>query len=155
MAVSSLRAADADREQVADRLRRAHDEGRISLLEFDERLAAAYAARTYDELGSLTADLPPVQTRRVEPSATRSARPGGIGYSGRRRSRGGWRVARRVQFAALVLAGVVNLVIWLAVSIGTASIVYPWWIWVVGPWGLALAAESVVARMLARSSSTA
>ncbi len=52
------RASDADRERVADRLRRALDEGRLTVTEFDERTRAAYAARTYGELDELTTDLP-------------------------------------------------------------------------------------------------
>ncbi|MBO0875572.1 MAG: DUF1707 domain-containing protein, partial [Pseudonocardia sp.] len=44
MAEAELRAADVDRERVAERLRRAQAEGRISLVEFDERVAGAYAA---------------------------------------------------------------------------------------------------------------
>lgn len=53
-----LRASDADRQRVADRLRQAMDEGRLSLLEYDERLRAAYAALTYGELAKVTSDLP-------------------------------------------------------------------------------------------------
>ena len=53
-----LRASDADRQQVADRLRTALDEGRLTLLEYDERLGAAYAALTYGELAKVTHDLP-------------------------------------------------------------------------------------------------
>lgn len=53
-----LRASDADRQRVADRLRQAMDEGRLTLLEYDERLRAAYAALTYGELAMVTNDLP-------------------------------------------------------------------------------------------------
>ena len=53
-----LRVSDAERETVADRLRAAVAEGRLTLDEGDERLAAAYAARTREELDPLTADLP-------------------------------------------------------------------------------------------------
>jgi hypothetical protein len=53
-----LRASDADRQQVADRLRAALDEGRLTLLEYDERLGAAYGALTYGELAKVTHDLP-------------------------------------------------------------------------------------------------
>ena len=45
-----LRAGDADREAVADRLRVAAGEGRISLAELDERVERAYSARTFSEL---------------------------------------------------------------------------------------------------------
>ena len=54
----SLRASDTDRERVADRLRDAAGHGRISMDELEERLDAAYAAKTYGELVPITADLP-------------------------------------------------------------------------------------------------
>ncbi|GGU73217.1 hypothetical protein GCM10010260_01090 [Streptomyces filipinensis] len=53
-----LRAADADRERVAEVLRDALAEGRLDMEEFEERLEAAYKARTYGELAPLTRDLP-------------------------------------------------------------------------------------------------
>nr|WP_230414830.1 DUF1707 domain-containing protein [Micromonospora tarapacensis] len=53
-----MRAADSDRQAVAERLRVALDEGRLDLHEYDERLQRAYAARTYAELDALVGDLP-------------------------------------------------------------------------------------------------
>ncbi|TNY37161.1 DUF1707 SHOCT-like domain-containing protein [Thermomonospora catenispora] len=53
-----LRASDADRERVAQALREAAGDGRINLEELEERLTAAYSARTYGELEALTRDLP-------------------------------------------------------------------------------------------------
>ena len=53
-----LRVSDADREQSADLLRQAAGDGRITLEELDQRLEAAYAARTYGDLTEVTADLP-------------------------------------------------------------------------------------------------
>ena len=55
---SSLRASDADRDQVADRLRKAAAEGRILAEELEERVAAALRSKTYGELDAVTADLP-------------------------------------------------------------------------------------------------
>ncbi|MEV6615315.1 DUF1707 domain-containing protein [Streptomyces sp. NPDC051051] len=57
-AVPDLRASDADRERVAEVLRDALAEGRLDMAEFEERLDAAYRARTYGELTPLTRDLP-------------------------------------------------------------------------------------------------
>ena len=54
----TARAADADRESAAERLRIAAGEGRIDLTELDERLGQVYGARTYGELRVLMADLP-------------------------------------------------------------------------------------------------
>lgn len=53
-----MRASDADRTAVAQRLKGAVDEGRLGLGDYDERLQQAYAARTYAELDRVTADLP-------------------------------------------------------------------------------------------------
>jgi Domain of unknown function (DUF1707) len=59
-----MRASDADREQVADRLRHATAEGRLLAEELEQRLGAALGARTYGELDALVADLPAVRTER-------------------------------------------------------------------------------------------
>jgi Domain of unknown function (DUF1707) len=51
-------AATADRERTVGTLRAGFAEGRLSQDELDERVARAYAARTYADLWALTADLP-------------------------------------------------------------------------------------------------
>jgi hypothetical protein len=53
-----LRASDADRERVVERLREAVAEGRLDMDEFEERMDAAYKSRTYADLSPLTRDLP-------------------------------------------------------------------------------------------------
>jgi hypothetical protein len=55
---STLRASDADRDGVTERLRKAATEGRLTTEELDERLSAALRAKTYGELDPLLADLP-------------------------------------------------------------------------------------------------
>jgi hypothetical protein len=55
---SSLRASDADREAVTERLRRAAAEGRLEPDELEDRLHTALRARTYGELDRVVADLP-------------------------------------------------------------------------------------------------
>jgi len=55
---SRLRISDADRHRVAELLREAAGEGRLDIEELDERLEAAYSAKTYGDLVPLTADLP-------------------------------------------------------------------------------------------------
>lgn len=52
------RASDAEREDVVALLTRALSEGRITPVEFHERVDAAYAARTRADLDALTTDLP-------------------------------------------------------------------------------------------------
>jgi hypothetical protein len=53
-----LRASDADRERIANVLREAAGDGRLTMAELDERLDAVYAAKTYAELEPITHDLP-------------------------------------------------------------------------------------------------
>jgi hypothetical protein len=53
-----LRCSDVDRERVAEALRQAAGDGRLTLSELEERLDAAFRARTYGELEPITADLP-------------------------------------------------------------------------------------------------
>ena len=67
----AMRASDADREQVAEVLRAAAGDGRLTLAELQDRLEALYAARTYGELEPVVSDLP-VSTL---PSAKRLAPP--------------------------------------------------------------------------------
>jgi len=58
MVSPSWLAATADRERTVGVLRAGFVEGRLSQDELDDRIAQAFAARTYAELWSLTADLP-------------------------------------------------------------------------------------------------
>lgn len=65
-----MRASDADREQVAEVVRQAVSDGRLTMVEGDERLRDVYAAIHRRDLEPLTADLEP-----VESSAGSSASP--------------------------------------------------------------------------------
>jgi hypothetical protein len=95
-----LRASDADRERTAELLRRAAGEGRLTMDELEERLHAAYEARTHRELGRLTRDVvAPGEVPRAERMPVRRGGEGGAHWlvsvmSGRER-KGRWRVARR------------------------------------------------------------
>jgi uncharacterized protein DUF1707 len=57
-ATPPLRASDAERDEVAEALRAHCSLGRLTVDELDERLTAAYAARTRAELAALMRDLP-------------------------------------------------------------------------------------------------
>jgi hypothetical protein len=59
---ADIRAADQDRERAAAALRTHCGAGRLTVDELEERLEAAYAARTLGELDALMADLPALQT---------------------------------------------------------------------------------------------
>ncbi|MBR8744467.1 DUF1707 domain-containing protein [Nocardiopsis sp. MG754419] len=53
-----IRASDTDRDQVAERLREALAEGRLSPVEHEERLDTLYKAKTIGELAPIVSDLP-------------------------------------------------------------------------------------------------
>jgi Domain of unknown function (DUF1707) len=53
-----IRAGTADRERVVKQLNEAFGEGRLDVAELEERVGAAYAAKTLGELTPLTVDLP-------------------------------------------------------------------------------------------------
>lgn len=129
-----MRVADTDREQVAGRLQAAYAEGRLDLAEYDERVRQAWASRTYGELDRLTADLPRGQGR--QPAVASRTAPA------EERTRG----AGRAPVAAWLSVSLINLVIWAMVSLSTLSWVYPWWIWVAGPWGAVLLAGWITGR---------
>jgi hypothetical protein len=135
----SLRASDADRDAVAARLREAHAEGRLTTEEFTERLDAAYAARTHGDLVPLTRDLPVpgggprhLPARSGDEALPVEAEPGGG--------------ALRLAWTAWTAAVLVNVVIWVAVSVGNQELIYFWPIWVAGPWGAVLLAMTLFGR---------
>jgi len=105
-----LRASDADRDQVAERLRTAATEGRIGFDELEDRLGATLAARTYGELEAVVADLPGPQ-----PARRRTALP-----------------ASPVARVALVLAIAVPLVA--AAVVAVTAFLSAWIVWVVLGW---------------------
>jgi hypothetical protein len=116
-----LRASDAEREAVVARLREHGAAGRLDVDELEERIGAAYAARTHGELARLFDDLPnvrPVEAMRGQPR--RPVQPG----------------QRRLSDELRVFAGVNILLvaIWLFAGAG-----YFWPVWVMIWWGVALA----------------
>lgn len=87
--------SDADRERVADRLRSAVGEGRLTLDEFEQRLSGVLAARTFGEVEPFVADLPggPVS---VSPPDYGHLRTTAAGL----KRRGRWVVPRRLLVTA-------------------------------------------------------
>jgi hypothetical protein len=61
--VGEFRVGDAEREAVADRIRDAYVEGRLSHDELDSRLEAIQTARTRGELSEFCRDLPEVKDK--------------------------------------------------------------------------------------------
>jgi len=108
-----IRASDLDREHVAEQLRMAAGDGRLDFDELDERLGAAYGARTYGELEPLVADLPGARRPAPKGVTPRPERRGGMAVGGRAFSnpaiaifggatrKGSWVVPRRFQAFAM------------------------------------------------------
>lgn len=98
----SKRAADADRDAVADRLREAAGEGRLTLEELEERLEVAFTAKTYGELDRVVADLPEVAGTPGTPRARAPQDDEPLVLSsrhGRLRQVGYWYVPPRIKIA--------------------------------------------------------
>jgi hypothetical protein len=71
-----LRASDADRERTAALLREHLAAGRLTAEEFQERLDAAYAAKTLGQLDELLADLPAIDLYELPDATLRRSWPG-------------------------------------------------------------------------------
>ncbi|HET9871587.1 MAG TPA: DUF1707 domain-containing protein [Propionibacteriaceae bacterium] len=120
-----LRAADAERDRVITHLSDSFAVGRLSADELDQRLDRALRARTRAELQVLLADLPAVE-KPAERNVRRRTDP-----------------AARLQWALWMVTALVCLAVWVATSVAHGSALYFWPVWVIGPWGVVLAAHSV------------
>jgi Domain of unknown function (DUF1707) len=109
----ALRVSHEDRDQVAEVLRVAAGDGRLTSDELDERLEQALTARTYDDLAVLLTDLPAAGTSLAPvPGAVAAALAGGIGptpakevvkihvTSGHSEKTGRWTVPARMDLRA-------------------------------------------------------
>lgn len=107
--VPAVRASDADRERVAAALQAAFAEGRLTMPELEERLAAAYAAETDAELATVVHDL---RASTPQPGDWAGAAPtpvrdvGIIASFGRR---GRWMVGRTFRGLAVIGNGEIDL----------------------------------------------
>ena len=122
-----MRAADTDRAAVAQRLQTAVDEGRLDIIDFDERLQRAYAAKTYGELDRITADLPAPETAPVKAPDRAVAR--------REEMTGEWR-----SWAGTSL---VLITVWGISSVASGGALFFWPMFPVGIWAAILLASMV------------
>lgn len=122
-----MRASDVDRDRVAAVLREHTAQGRITVDEFNERLEEVYSSKTYGELARVTSDLPDVDMR---------ARPARLPATESPKT--GLHPGMRAAWAAWAAASAINWVIWLIVSLASGDFIYPWPLWVMGPWGAIL-----------------
>jgi Domain of unknown function (DUF1707) len=112
-------AASADRERAVGVLRAGFAEGRLSQDELNERVARAYASRTYGDLWALTCDLPagPMPGPHFSPYGPGAAAPADdtpVSY---------WRPAAALIITALVIFTLAALVT--AVITAHSSVPYP------------------------------
>jgi hypothetical protein len=137
MPESHLRAADADRAAVASVLGRHMSAGRLTLDEYDERLARAYAAKTYGDLAELTSDLPADRPPAASP-ASRDGAPRAAGCGARASGGNGQPSWRAWSTTALIVSAV-----WLATVIASGQLTSFWPVWVIGPWAAVLLAQTL------------
>ncbi|MFN0142933.1 MAG: DUF1707 domain-containing protein [Mycobacterium sp.] len=105
---TSPRTSDDDRIQVAQLLSEAAARGRLSLDEYEGRLAKAYGAASYEELERLTDDLPEAMEYRRRKSRPAPSTMLMAILSGFER-RGRWNVPGRMTTFTLFGGGVVDL----------------------------------------------
>ena len=134
-----MRVSDAERQVAADRLRAAMGEGRLDLLEYDTRLARAYQAVTYADLDLLFTDLPvhasaasAVVAPQTQPQPVAEPRP----LPAVRTGFAGLPQPLKILWTIWAGAVLINLTVWLLVSLGGGS-TYFWPMWMAVP-GVAL-----------------
>jgi hypothetical protein len=145
-----MRASDADREEVVVRLRAALDEGRLKMDEYLERMGLASAAVTYGDLAPLYADLPESGSLARRDPASAPAPPPVSPPVARRRGFAALPTPLKVLWTIWGAVVAVNVVVWGLASATTAAVIYPWPVWVAGPWGALLLAVSVGVTQIRR-----
>ena len=144
-----MRASDHDRQQVVDRLRTGLEDGRLTIEEYTDRMASAYQAVTHGDLAPLCADLPAAGS-----TTGREAAPPAMAPAACVRRQGvlaGLPATLKVLWTIWLTAVSVNVVVWALVSGTSAHLVYPWPLWVAGPYGAALFAVSAGVTQIRRS----
>ncbi|MGY2129435.1 DUF1707 SHOCT-like domain-containing protein [Blastococcus sp. SYSU DS0617] len=148
-----LRAGDADRQSAADRLRAAHDEGRLDLAEYDRRLVEAYAAVTYGDLDRLFTDLPQRSSSSPVPAYTVASAAGVARAAGASvvRRPAGFPLALKILWTIWASVVAINVTVWLLVSFAAEDPVHFWPMWLAVP-GVALGIGTAI-TMQVRSTS--
>ncbi|MEU5155016.1 DUF1707 domain-containing protein [Glycomyces sp. NPDC021274] len=120
-----LRISNADRELAIAQLQAALDEGRIDLVEFDERAKTAYEAKTNAELDLIFDDLPGGRPKEGE---VVPAGPAAVNAKAERAPRGNW-LHEVPALRALILVGGICTLIWLAGAVSSGEFGGFWPIW--------------------------
>jgi hypothetical protein len=129
-----MRASDADRENIVASLREHTVAGRLDQQEFEERMRAAYAAKTYGDLAHLTRDLP------VDLAQSAGGAPGAgpIDLTQYNETPVRANLMRQGPVTGFGGAFVVNVVIWGIVSAAHGGPVYFWPMWLLIPLALSV-----------------
>jgi hypothetical protein len=138
-----IRASDDDRDRTATLLREHHAAGRLDAEEFNERLDQTFAAKTVGELDELLSDLPSIDLYRL-PDHGLPRRPPVPGASSHLeamaaagvRPHGRFSPAWQAAWGSWLSVSAVLIVIWTLSGMG-----YPWFAWIVGPWGAVMLAR--------------
>jgi DUF1707 SHOCT-like domain/Cell wall-active antibiotics response LiaF, C-terminal len=97
----AILAGDAEREHSAQLLSQAVVEGRLTLEEFSDRVGRAQAARTRDELATLTRDLPAAPPAPATSSELVPAQQRHVAFCSRLVRSGPWELAARSEFRSI------------------------------------------------------
>lgn len=132
-----MRASDEDRDRAAASLREHCAQGRLTVDELDERLSAVFAAKTQGDLRQVTADLPEEDLHQRPIPAWQHASPAP------QARRDLHRPGARAIWATYASVNFVLVTIWLLTVVSSGHLLYPWWIWVAGPWGALTLANQI------------
>ena len=134
-----MRASDDDRDRAASLLREHHAAGRLTVEEFQERLDAAYQAKTLGDIDHLLADLPSIDLFHLpDESMRRMAHAAPASPAGPAPGPGRLSPAWRGAWASWASVSMVLFVIWLITAVGSHHADGLWFLWVAGPWGAIL-----------------
>jgi len=134
-----MRASDDDRDRAASLLREHHAAGRLTVEEFQERLDAAYQAKTLGDIDHLLADLPSIDLYHLpDESMRRMAQAAPASPAGTAPGPGRLSPAWRGAWASWASVSMVLFVIWLITALGSHHADGLWFLWVAGPWGAIL-----------------
>jgi hypothetical protein len=147
----TMRASDHDRQEVVDLLRRGVGDGRLQMDEYVGRMELAYQAVTYGDLVPLHADLPAAARATAPATASKAAAPVPASRYCLIAAFAGLPAVLKVLWTIWLIAVSVNVVVWGLVSATTVHFVYPWPLWVAGPYGAVLFALSLPVAASRRS----
>ncbi|GAA3761620.1 DUF1707 domain-containing protein [Salinactinospora qingdaonensis] len=141
---AEIRAADADRDRVAQQLQEHFAQGRLDSEELSSRIARAHTARSIRELDQLTSDLPAWDLAELPRVPAKSRKPRGLAVLSQ----------NPVLLIPWMTWGGVNALcfaIWLLAMVGSGGTTYPWFLWVAVPWGIVMAFITLGTVLVRRS----